>query len=183
MKKFFLCRFQDDLLFWLFYNFPGDLFQVAAAAELYDREWRFHTQERVWITRALSQPVQQDRTSERGECVFSSISSLLANNACGRYVVFDPRQWKRVNRTMTLEYAKLENNRPLPYNMQAPMLQQQQTSAAGGGSASGTSSAAHYQQQYQMQQQQHAMMMQHTMKSKCVRCTLKAFKQLSVMST
>merc|ERR1711915_1154581 len=47
-----LNRYKDDILFYMFYTNVGDVLQLAAATELYNRDWRYHKDERVWITRA-----------------------------------------------------------------------------------------------------------------------------------
>lgn len=92
-----LNRFQDDLLFYLFYNFPGDFLQTAAAAELYARDWRYHKEERLWLTRAAhSAPIEQTGSYERGT-----------------YNVFEPSHWRKVLKEMVLEYSKLEERPPL----------------------------------------------------------------------
>ena len=35
-----LNRYKDDILFYMFYTNVGDVLQMAAAAELYNRDWR-----------------------------------------------------------------------------------------------------------------------------------------------
>ena len=35
-----LNRYKDDILFYMFYTNVGDVLQLAAAAELYKRDWR-----------------------------------------------------------------------------------------------------------------------------------------------
>lgn len=37
-----LNRYQEDLLFYLFYTNVGDTMQLAASLELYNRDWRYH---------------------------------------------------------------------------------------------------------------------------------------------
>ena len=37
-----LNRYQEDLLFYLFYTNVGDAMQMAASLELYNRDWRYH---------------------------------------------------------------------------------------------------------------------------------------------
>jgi CCR4-NOT transcription complex subunit 2 len=37
-----LNRYKDDILFFMFYTNVGDVLQLAAAAELYNRDWRYH---------------------------------------------------------------------------------------------------------------------------------------------
>ena len=36
-----LNRYKDDILFYMFYTNVGDVLQMAAAAELYNRDWRW----------------------------------------------------------------------------------------------------------------------------------------------
>uniref|UniRef100_A0A914H2Z2 NOT2/NOT3/NOT5 C-terminal domain-containing protein n=1 Tax=Globodera rostochiensis TaxID=31243 RepID=A0A914H2Z2_GLORO len=86
-------KLHEDVLFYLFYNCPGEVYQVAAASELYVRDWRFHKVERVWLMRApfSAPPREIGGTYER----------------CS-YLVFDPVQWRRIPREMVLEYKDLE---------------------------------------------------------------------------
>jgi CCR4-NOT transcription complex subunit 2 len=42
-----LSMYKEDLLFYFFYNCPGDAIQLAAAVELYNRDWRYHMEEKV----------------------------------------------------------------------------------------------------------------------------------------
>lgn len=87
-----LNRYKDDLLFFLFYNNAGDVLQVAAAYELYSREWRYHTEEKVWITQVPGMvPLEKTLTYERGTFYF-----------------FDAQNWRKVAKEFHLEYTKLE---------------------------------------------------------------------------
>jgi len=91
-------RYQEDLLFYLFYVNGGDVLQLAAAAELYNRDWRYHKEERVWITRAPGmEPLTKTNTYERGT-----------------YVIFDVQNWRKVPKEFHLEYSKLEERPQLP---------------------------------------------------------------------
>lgn len=63
-------RYNDDTLFYLFYTFVGDYKQLMAAAYLYDKEWRFHTEENYWM------------------------SLMVDQKNC--YCFFDPAKWCRV---------------------------------------------------------------------------------------
>uniref|UniRef100_A0A915PV69 NOT2/NOT3/NOT5 C-terminal domain-containing protein n=1 Tax=Setaria digitata TaxID=48799 RepID=A0A915PV69_9BILA len=70
----------EDVVFYLFYNFPGEKYQIAAAYELYRREWRYHKVQSTWLRRFSCESV-----------VFR------ANNfEKGLYNVFDPVQWRKV---------------------------------------------------------------------------------------
>ncbi|GFR72213.1 CCR4-NOT transcription complex subunit 2 [Elysia marginata] len=96
-----LNRYSEDLLFYLFYMNGGDVLQLAAAAELYNREWRYHKEERVWLTRTPQCEIfNKTATSERGT-----------------YFYFDIQQWRKTVKEFQLEYDKLEDRPILPtYN-------------------------------------------------------------------
>ncbi|XP_025097113.1 CCR4-NOT transcription complex subunit 2-like isoform X1 [Pomacea canaliculata] len=93
-----LNRYGEDLLFFLFYMNGGDVLQLAAAAELYNRDWRYHKEERVWMTRAPGMdPIHKTNVSERGT-----------------YYFFDAQNWRKVAKDFHLEYDKLEDRPTLP---------------------------------------------------------------------
>ncbi|RWS25452.1 hypothetical protein B4U80_07833 [Leptotrombidium deliense] len=107
-----LGRYGDDTLFFLFYMFPNDMIQVAAASELYVlclhvksdlyvRDWRYHKDEKVWITRAPGMPpIEKTQTYERGT-----------------YYFFDAVNWRRIAKEFHLDYDRLENRPPsVAYN-------------------------------------------------------------------
>jgi len=108
-----LNRYKDDILFYMFYTNVGDVLQLAAAAELYNRDWRYHKDERVWITRAHGMmPSEKTATYERGT-----------------YYFFDVNLWKKVPKEFHLDYDKLEDRPSLPSNL-----------AGAGGGAGGSQS-------------------------------------------
>ena len=109
----------------MFYTNVGDVLQLAAAAELYNRDWRselkclrkiwfiyivivrYHKEERVWITRAPGMvPSEKTATYERGT-----------------YAFFDVNCWRKVPKEFHLDYDKLEDRPSLP------------SSLTGGGAA------------------------------------------------
>ncbi|XP_039288758.1 regulator of gene activity isoform X1 [Nilaparvata lugens] len=93
-----LGRYKDDVLFYMFYTNVGDFLQLAAAAELYQREWRYHMEEKVWITQAPGLgAVEKTSTYERGT-----------------YYFFDAQNWRKVPKEFHLDYSKLENRPILP---------------------------------------------------------------------
>jgi len=93
-----LNRYGEDLLFYVFYSNPGDVLQLAAAAELYNRDWRYHKEERLWITRAPGiEPRMKASTYEQGT-----------------YYYFDCQHWRKVAKEFHLEYDKLEERPHLP---------------------------------------------------------------------
>ena len=88
----------DDTLFYLFYSKPGDILQQAAGSLLYNRDWRYHKEHKVWITRpAGTKPTQTTSTYESGT-----------------YICFDPHGWKKVTREMVLRYDQLEDRQAMP---------------------------------------------------------------------
>ncbi|PWN42915.1 hypothetical protein IE81DRAFT_289603 [Ceraceosorus guamensis] len=82
--------FSDETLFFIFYSMPRDVMQQIAAAELYQRNWRFHVELQLWLTQN-GEPTQKTPTYERGS-----------------YVFFDPRTWDKVSKDMVLMYDALE---------------------------------------------------------------------------
>merc|ERR1719190_319632 len=93
-----LNRYKDDVLFYMFYTDVGDVLQLAAAAELYNRDWRYHKDDRVWITRAPGMaPSEKTQSYERGT-----------------YYFFDVTNWRKVSKEFHLDYDKLEDRPSLP---------------------------------------------------------------------
>ncbi|KAM4570295.1 CCR4-NOT transcription complex subunit 2-like isoform 2-T2 [Odontesthes bonariensis] len=99
-----LSRYGEDLLFYLYYMNGGDLLQLLAAVELFNRDWRYHKEERVWITRAPGmEPTLKTNAYERGT-----------------YYFFDCLNWRKVakvspdSRTVSLpastSHLKLQKN-------------------------------------------------------------------------
>lgn len=66
----------------------------------YSREWRYHMEEKVWITQAPGLGiVEKTSTYERGT-----------------YYYFDAQNWRKVAKEFHLDYAKLESRPHLPSN-------------------------------------------------------------------
>lgn len=84
----------EDSLFFLFYLFGNDQVQLMAAAELYRRDWRFHKEERCWLTRIKN--ILPDQKFE--------------NYEQGVYCVFDVQLWRKTHKTMRIDYEKLDGN-------------------------------------------------------------------------
>ncbi|XP_063908103.1 regulator of gene activity [Zophobas morio] len=96
-----LSRYKDDLLFFMFYNNVGDVLQLAAASELYSREWRYHTEEKVWITQVPGMMLaEKTSTYERGT-----------------YYFFDAQNWRKVPKEFHLDYSKLEGRPVISPNL------------------------------------------------------------------
>uniref|UniRef100_A0A1B0G6U1 NOT2/NOT3/NOT5 C-terminal domain-containing protein n=1 Tax=Glossina morsitans morsitans TaxID=37546 RepID=A0A1B0G6U1_GLOMM len=87
-----LKKLQEDLLFFLFYTNIGDIMQLMAAAELHSREWRYHIEEKIWITRipGLNQ-YEKNGTKERGT-----------------FYYFDAQSWKRLSKVFQIDPEKLD---------------------------------------------------------------------------
>nr|XP_061812611.1 CCR4-NOT transcription complex subunit 2 isoform X4 [Nerophis lumbriciformis] len=93
-----LSRYGEDLLFYLYYMNGGDLLQLLASVELFNRDWRYHKEERLWITRAPGmEPTLKTNAYERGT-----------------YYFFDCLNWRKVAKEFHLEYDKLEERPHVP---------------------------------------------------------------------
>ncbi|KAJ2435671.1 transcriptional regulator, partial [Coemansia sp. RSA 2424] len=167
--------FTDETLFYMFYTMPREELQLAAADELYRRQWRYHKELRLWLTKdPESQPTARTPRGEQSVFIF-----------------FDPGVWQKVKKEFLVMYEMLEDrgtaaltNSGEPAanaNFRAgaqsvpPALQQYQGQAqagteqdSGGSSAAAQaqmqsmlrlSGAAASQQQQQQQQQQQLMML------------------------
>uniref|UniRef100_T1JMQ2 NOT2/NOT3/NOT5 C-terminal domain-containing protein n=1 Tax=Strigamia maritima TaxID=126957 RepID=T1JMQ2_STRMM len=96
-----LSRYGEDLLFYMFYTNGNDVLQLAVAAELYSRDWRFHKEERVWITKPPGMvALEKNSTYERGT-----------------YYFFDAQNWRKVAKEFHLDYDKLEERPHLPQSL------------------------------------------------------------------
>jgi len=133
-----LNRYKEDVLFYLFYSNVGDVLQLAAAAELYSRDWRYHKEDKIWITRAPGlAPLERTSTYERGTFYF-----------------FDVNSWRKISKECCVEFDKLEGHPSLPTagpgaansqnSQQSQMMtsQQQQMSAAAAQAAAAAAAAA-----------------------------------------
>lgn len=52
LKTGHLSKFQLETLFYIFYALPKDVLQAYSAQELYAREWRYHSELKLWFKRA-----------------------------------------------------------------------------------------------------------------------------------
>lgn len=86
-----LTLFTDETLFYLFYTRPRDVLQELSARELMNRNWRYHKELQVWLTKdSNTEPVQQSPQSERGI-----------------YIFFDPHNWDKVRKEFILYYQSI----------------------------------------------------------------------------
>eukprot|EP01060_Flectonema_neradi_P004169 TRINITY_DN12734_c0_g2_i2.p1 TRINITY_DN12734_c0_g2~~TRINITY_DN12734_c0_g2_i2.p1 ORF type:complete len:127 (+),score=27.20 TRINITY_DN12734_c0_g2_i2:409-789(+) len=99
-------RFHLETLFYIFYSMPRDVLQLAAAQELYNREWRFHKTHKLWFMRE-AQPSVKQATYERGN-----------------YYVFEPQKWKKERRDdFVLVYDQLEEKTAMAGETKQPQQQ------------------------------------------------------------
>jgi len=84
--------FNDETLFFMFYSSPRDALQEVAAQELWNRNWRWHKDLRLWITK------------ESG----TSPSQKVPGGEQGLYTFWDPESWSKERKEMTVLYADLE---------------------------------------------------------------------------
>ena len=87
--------FADETLFWIFYTQPRDIMQELAAVELTNRNWRYHKELMMWLTKDVSmgEPIQISETAEKGS-----------------YVFFNHRTWQRARSEFVLSYDLLDNH-------------------------------------------------------------------------
>ncbi|KAL5119164.1 transcriptional regulator [Pleosporales sp. CAS-2024a] len=91
--------FTPDTLLAIFYQFPRDILQELAAQELYNRDWRWHTEQKQWMMKDpdLPPPVRITPTQERGW-----------------YIFFDVNNWRRERREFELNYDHLDQRHGSP---------------------------------------------------------------------
>lgn len=91
-----LSSFNDQTLFYIFYTKSRDSIQELVARELNERNWKYHKELQVWLTKdPNSEPRPMGPLSEEG---------------C--YIFFDPMNWDYVTKRMTLYYQCLSNIGP-----------------------------------------------------------------------
>lgn len=91
--------FSDETLFFMFYSSPRDAMQEVAAQELWNRNWRYHKDLRLWITKESGTTPSQKVPGHVGEQ--------------GQYTFWDPENWGKEHKEMTVLYADLEE-KPVP---------------------------------------------------------------------
>lgn len=83
--------FNDLTLFFIFYTKPKDILQELSARELNKRNWRYHKELQVWLTK--------DTNSEP--------KSIGIGAEEGTYIFFDPVSWDFVTKTLVLYYNSI----------------------------------------------------------------------------
>ncbi|KAF4617728.1 hypothetical protein D9613_005838 [Agrocybe pediades] len=86
--------FSDETLFFMFYASPRDALQEVAAQELWNRNWRYHKELRLWITKESGTAPSQKVQGGGGEQ--------------GQYTYWDHENWTKERKEMTVLYADLE---------------------------------------------------------------------------
>ncbi|XP_050063813.1 CCR4-NOT transcription complex subunit 2-like isoform X2 [Aphis gossypii] len=81
-----LSKYEEDLLFYLFYTHFGEVMQLSVSDELRIRGWRYHTGYRVWFI-PESESIKLDKNG---------------TNKHGIFYVFDPQLWRKVPRELNL---------------------------------------------------------------------------------
>lgn len=84
--------FSDETLFFMFYASPRDALQEIAAQELWNRNWRYHKELRLWITKETGTPS----------------SAKIPGGEQGTYSYWDPDNWEKARKEMTVLYSDLE---------------------------------------------------------------------------
>ncbi|KAJ2822654.1 transcriptional regulator, partial [Coemansia erecta] len=82
----------DETLFYIFYTMPRSELQLAAAEELYRRQWRYHKELRLWLTK--DPETQTIARTPRGEQ--------------GVFIFFDPGAWQKVKKEFMVMYEMLD---------------------------------------------------------------------------
>jgi CCR4-NOT transcription complex subunit 2 len=86
-----ISSFNDLTLFFIFYTKPRDILQELSARELNKRNWRYHKELQVWLTKDTnSEPKPAGIGAEEGT-----------------YIFFDPVSWEFVTKTFVLSYNSI----------------------------------------------------------------------------
>ncbi|KAG0670249.1 hypothetical protein C6P40_004315 [Pichia californica] len=86
-----MISFNDLTLFFIFYTKPRDILQELSARELNRRNWRYHKELQVWLTK--------DTNSEP--------KAVGIGAEEGTYIFFDPVSWEYVTKTLVLYYNSI----------------------------------------------------------------------------
>ncbi|KAF7999099.1 hypothetical protein HF325_006631 [Metschnikowia pulcherrima] len=87
-----ILSFLDETLFYIFYTKPRDTLQEYASRELVARNWRYHRDIQVWLTKDSNvEPVLISPDVERGI-----------------YVFFDPHNWEKIRKEFVLHYSSVQ---------------------------------------------------------------------------
>lgn len=84
--------FQDETLFYIFYSRPRDTIQEYAARELVTRNWRYHRDLQVWLTKDSNVDPQ----------------IISPDVERGVYIFFDPHNWEKIRKEFVLHYSSVQ---------------------------------------------------------------------------
>merc|ERR1719253_2309354 len=87
LKTSHLSKFQLETLFYIFYSMPKDTLQVYAAKELYNRDWRYHKELKLWFARPNDAFLQNLQMLEQGK------DGVATAPAPGSLIYFDINLW------------------------------------------------------------------------------------------
>ncbi|KAL8682495.1 MAG: hypothetical protein Q9186_001442 [Xanthomendoza sp. 1 TL-2023] len=90
--------FADETLIWIFYFQPRDVMQEFAATELVNRNWRYHKEMQMWLTKDTSMGVGEPVVTDGGKA------------ERGSYVFFNMRTWQRARTEFELRYEDLDGH-------------------------------------------------------------------------
>lgn len=85
--------FSDETLFYIFYMKPRDTLQEYAARELVARNWRYHKDIQVWLTKD------------------SNVEPVLISHDVEKsvYIFFDPHNWEKIKKEFVLHYSSVQS--------------------------------------------------------------------------
>lgn len=63
-----LSKFQMETVFYMFYSMPRDIMQALAAQELYRRDWRYHSELKLWLKPRTSNELMQSHPNVQFLC-------------------------------------------------------------------------------------------------------------------
>ncbi|CAI5451213.1 unnamed protein product [Caenorhabditis angaria] len=93
-------------LFYIFYNFPQEFWQLNTARELQTRGWRFCISEKLWVHRKLN--TDEFGINSLGQSI-SAIFRLPATEiVTGLFEVYDPEKMRIITREMHLKSSDME---------------------------------------------------------------------------
>ena len=93
LKTGHFAKFQLETIFYIFYALPKDILQAYAAQELHHREWRYHTEHKLWFKRV---------TPSDGVVISGGGSAAV------HYMYFDITTWERRLFTGTMSAAMIQ---------------------------------------------------------------------------
>jgi len=94
---------RTELLFFTFYSNLGDALQLVAASLLFERGWRYHKQDCIWLARWPGvRPEEKTSQYEKG-----------------LYQYFDVGTWRRIPGWFKLEYSQLADKTLVPEDLKS----------------------------------------------------------------